>query len=91
MEYLIGKGVPMRTGHEVVGRLVRLCESRRCKLVDLPLAELQQACEKIEADVSGFLGVRNVVSRLSSFGSGGRAAVAERVAAWRERLTLATR
>jgi argininosuccinate lyase len=87
MEYLIGRGVPMRSGHEVVGRLVRLCESKRCKLVDLPLAELQQACDKIEADVSGFLGVRNVVSRLSSFGSGGRAAVAERVAAWRERLT----
>ena len=87
MEYLIGKGVPMRTGHEVVGRLVRLCETKRCKLVDLPLAELQQACDKIEAGVSGFLGVRNVVSRLSSFGGGGRAAVAERVAAWRERLT----
>ena len=91
MEYLIGKGVPMRTGHEVVGRLVRLCETRRCKLVDLPLTELQQACDKIEADVSGFLGVRNVVSRLNSFGSGGRAAVAERVAAWRDRLTLTPR
>jgi len=91
MEYLIGKGVPMRTGHEVVGKLVRLCETKRCKLVDLPLAELQQACDKIEADVSGFLGVRNVVSHLSSFGSGGRAAVAERVAVWRERLTQATR
>ena len=87
MEYLIGKGVPMRTGHEVVGRLVRMCESRPCKLVDLPLAELQHACDKIEADVSGFLGVRNVVARLSSFGSGGHAAVAEQVAAWRERLT----
>ncbi len=91
MEYLIGKGVPMRTGHEVVGKLVRLCETQRCKLADLSLAELQQACDKIEADVSGFLGVRNVVSRLSSFGSGGRDSVAERVAAWRERLTPATR
>lgn len=86
MEYLISKGVPMRTGHEVVGKLVRLCESRRVKLAELPLVELQQACGKIEADVSGWLGVKNVVSRLSSFGSGGRQAVAERVRAWRERL-----
>ena len=86
MEYLIGRGVPMRTGHEVVGKLVRTCESRRCKLADLTLPELQQACDKIEADVSNFIGVRNVVSRLSSFGSGGRSPVLQQVAAWRERL-----
>lgn len=83
MEYLISKGVPMRSGHEIVGKLVRMCESRSLKLAELSLAELQQACDRIEADVSNFLGVRNVVARLSSFGSGGREAVAERVAAWR--------
>jgi argininosuccinate lyase len=86
MEYLIKQGVPMRTGHEVVGKLVRLCESKKCKLADLPLAELQQACDKIQTDVTNYLGVNNVVSRLSSFGSGGRTAVAERVAVWQERL-----
>ena len=86
MEYLIGRGVPMRTGHEVVGKLVRTCESKRCKLADLTLLELQQACDKIEADVSNFIGVRNVVSRLSSFGSGGRSPVLHQVAVWRERL-----
>ncbi len=86
MEYLIGRGVPMRTGHEVVGKLVRMCESKPCKLADLTLAELQDACDKIEADVSNFIGVRNVVSRLSSFGSGGRSPVLQQVASWRERL-----
>ena len=86
MEYLIGRGVPMRTGHEVVGKLVRTCESKRCKLADLTLLELQQACDKIEADVSNCIGVRNVVSRLSSFGSGGRSPVLQQVAVWRERL-----
>jgi argininosuccinate lyase len=86
MEYLISKGVPMRTGHEVVGKLVRDCESRRIKLADLTLAELQQACDKIGADVNNSLGVKNVVERLSSFGSGGRKAVAEQVTAWRNRL-----
>ncbi|WP_373650600.1 argininosuccinate lyase [Schlesneria sp. DSM 10557] len=86
MEYLIGRGVPMRTGHEVVGKLVRLCESKKCKLADLTLAELQQACDKIEAGVSDYVGVQNVVARLSSHGSGGRVAVQTQVAAWRERL-----
>jgi argininosuccinate lyase len=87
MEYLISKGVPMRSGHEIVGKLVRQCESNGKKLAELPLVELQQVCDKIEADVSGWLGVRNAVSRLSSFGSGGRNPVAERVSAWRERLS----
>ena len=86
MEYLISRQLPMRTAHEVVGKLVRLCESRKCKLADLTLGELQQACDKIEADVAGYLGVQNVVARLSSFGSGGRAPVLEQVAAWQERL-----
>ena len=87
MEYLIGLGVPMRTGHEVVGKLVRLCESKRCKLADLPLDELKQACDKIEKDVSGYIGVKNVVTRLKSFGSGGTQAVLEQVAKWRARLS----
>ncbi|RLS77792.1 MAG: argininosuccinate lyase [Planctomycetota bacterium] len=87
MEYLIGRGVPMRTGHEVVGKLVRLCESRHCKLADLSLAELQTAHEKIEAGVSDFIGVKNVVARLASFGSGGRIPVLQQVAAWTQRLT----
>ena len=86
MEYLIGRGVPMRSGHEVVGKLVRMCESRKCKLVDLSLVELQRACDKIDADVSGYIGVKNVVARLSSFGSGGRSPVLKQVAAWRKRL-----
>ncbi|WP_010581807.1 argininosuccinate lyase [Schlesneria paludicola] len=86
MEYLISRGVPMRTGHEVVGKLVRLCESKGCKLAELSLPELQVACDKIEADVSNYVGVRNVVARLSSFGSGGRNPVLERVASWKSRL-----
>jgi argininosuccinate lyase len=86
MEYLIGKQLPMRTAHEVVGKLVRLCESKKCKLADLTLEQLQQCCDKIEANVTGFLGVKNVVSRLSSFGSGGKGPVSEQVAAWKERL-----
>lgn len=86
MEYLILKGLPMRTGHEVVGKLVRLCEARQCRLSDLPLTDLQQHCGQITEDVRHWLGVDNVVQRLCSFGSGGRDRVAEQVQHWRERL-----
>ena len=44
MEHLIAQGVPLRTGHETVGKLVGLCERRGCRrLADLPAAEFAKA------------------------------------------------
>ena len=86
MEYLILKGVPMRSAHETVGQLVSQCESKACRLADLPLAALQAACPNIMADVSQVLGVHNAVNALRSYGSGGPASVAQQLAIWKKRL-----
>jgi argininosuccinate lyase len=85
MEYLIKQGVPMRTGHETVGKLVTLCEQRGCRLAELPLAEFQQACAAVGEDVFSVLGTRNAVAALRSYGSGGRQCVEEQLERWRER------
>jgi argininosuccinate lyase len=85
MEYLILKGVPMRSAHETVGKLVALCEGKRCRLADLSLPELQAACPQIAADVSQVLGVANAVKALKSYGSGGRASVEQQLTQWKER------
>ena len=87
MEYLIGKGVPMRTAHETVGKLVALCDSRKCRLSDLPLTDLQSACARITADVSQVLGTANAVAALRSFGSGGHQPVLAQITFWKEKLT----
>ncbi|HUG91010.1 MAG TPA: argininosuccinate lyase, partial [Planctomycetaceae bacterium] len=86
MEYLIRQGVPMRTAHETVGRLVAECERRGCRLVELTLDEFRGHCAAIGEDVYGVLGTRNAVAALSSYGSGGRQQVEDQVARWRERL-----
>lgn len=86
MEYLIRRGVPMRTGHGTVGRLVAQCEENNCRLQDLPLAELQAACDKIDEDVYGVLGTANAMKALCSYGSGGERRVSEQVAEWKKRL-----
>ena len=86
MEYLIRQGVPMRSGHEIVGKLVGLCESRKCRLADLTLVELQAACPAIKADVEHSLGSRNVVKALQSYGSGGFGPVKEQLAQWKARV-----
>jgi argininosuccinate lyase len=86
MEYLIRKGVPMRSAHEAVGKLVAQCESKQCRLGDLPLTELQTAVPQITADVAQVLGAKNAVATLRSFGSGGRQSVVEQLECWKERL-----
>lgn len=87
MEYLIKKGVPMRTGHGTVGSLVAECDKRGCRLNDLSIDDLKNACELIEDDVYDVLGTRNAVAALQSFGSGGKAPVAEQITYWQQRLS----
>lgn len=88
MEYLIKKGVPMRTGHETVGKLVAICESKSCQLRELPLQDMQTICNHIGPDVTGVLGTANAVAALESYGSGGKTQVAEQLARWKEKLGI---
>ena len=86
MEYLIKKGVPMRSGHEVVGKLVRHCETKKCRLADLSVAELKKVCPQIEADVQSVLGATNAIAAFQSLGSTGRASVEQQLSEWQKRL-----
>jgi argininosuccinate lyase len=91
MEYLIKRGVPMRTGHEVVGKLVAECETRKCRLKDLSLAEIKSlvpatAAALIDDSVSKVLGSANAAAALISYGSGSCERVKEQLAEWKKRL-----
>lgn len=86
MEYLIKRGVPMRSGHGIVGQLVATAEQRGCQLAELPQKELQAASDAISDDVYSVLGTRNAVAALVSEGSGGKAAVAAQLQIWQDRL-----
>jgi argininosuccinate lyase len=78
-EYLVGRNVPFRTAHQIVGALVRLCDDRKKdSLSQLTLEEFQRAAaaagfEKgvVEGNVFEFLGAANVVKRYRSAGHGG--------------------
>ncbi|MCA8982895.1 MAG: argininosuccinate lyase [Planctomycetaceae bacterium] len=86
MEYLIRRGVPMRSGHETVGSLVALCEQQGCRLADLSLSQLQQACDCIEDDVYQILGSQNAVRAFVTEGSAGPAQVEQQLAFWTRKL-----
>lgn len=86
MEYLIKKGVPMRSGHETVGTLVAKCEKEKNRLGELTLAELRAASAVIDESVYNVLGTKNAVAALVSYGSGGAEPVAEQIGRWQTRL-----
>lgn len=73
-DYLVRKGVPFRTTHEVVGHLVRKAETTGVSLSELPIESLQAEHESFEADVSEvFDWVRSADSRDSDGGTSLRA------------------
>jgi argininosuccinate lyase len=86
MEALIAQGVPQRTGHEIVGRLVRLAMNRGVPLADLADEEFSAEYAGWNAGLRGALGASRAVERMASLGSTAPARVAEQIAEWRRRL-----
>jgi argininosuccinate lyase len=86
MEFLIAQGVPMRSAHEAVGRLVRLCLERGCRLVDLSPEVYESVRPNLTPGVYQVIGVANALAAFRSAGSTAPAEVARQLEAWRERL-----
>lgn len=79
MEALIARGVPMRTAHETVGKLVRECEQRKCRLADLP-------DDVLPPGTRGVLGVANSLAAFASYGSTAPAEVRKQLQDWKRLL-----
>ncbi|HTU93860.1 MAG TPA: argininosuccinate lyase [Gemmataceae bacterium] len=87
MEFCISQGVPMRAAHEAVGKLVRLCEERRCRLAELPPDVYESVRPGLSAGVYKVLGVANALTAFRSAGSTAPAEVNRQFALWRQRLS----
>jgi len=86
-EYLVRRTVPFRQAHQVVGRLVSRCEAEGISLAQMPLAELQGECKKIDADVYDSLGAAHVVAGYATYGAAGKQQLAEQLTFWHKTLT----
>eukprot|EP00899_Mesostigma_viride_P027452 jgi/Mesvir1/7892/Mv11824-RA.1 len=85
-DYLVRKGMPFRTSHDVVGRAVALAVKKGCELKELSMDEFKALDPIIEQDVYGSLGVDNCIAQFTSYGSTGIARVAEQMATWKKKL-----
>jgi len=88
MEYLIGRGLPQRTAHHLVGALVGKATERGVPLADLSLEDFQTAHPEIDASVYDVLGVANAVAAFASYGSTAPKEVAKQVARWKEKVKV---
>jgi len=85
-EYLVGKGVPFRTAHQIVGGLVARAEKAGRTLAEMPLETLRAACDAVDDDVADSLGAANVARRYATDGAGGPRQLKRQLAYWRKRL-----
>jgi len=86
MEYLIGRGVPQRTAHHLVGAVVQAAMQQRVPLAKLPLSKLQEIHAELDEAVYDVLGVENAVNAFQSYGSTAANEVQRQMKLWTERL-----
>lgn len=85
-DYLVGKGLPFRDAHRVVGGLVAACVGAGKTLQELTLAELREASPLFDADALEWVKIENVVARRTSSGGTAPSAVEAQIAQARRRL-----
>ncbi len=86
LEHLVKHGMPMRTAHESVGKLVRLCEENRCRLAELAPERFNEVVPDLAPGVYEVLGVENALAAFRTEGSTGPTMVKAALAAWQARL-----
>ena len=82
-DYLVGKGLPFRQAHAVVGRIVGDCVREGVTLQQLSTDELRSYSELFDDDAHEALDIDSIVRRRTTFGGTGHEAV-------RTQLKLAT-
>ena len=88
-EYLVGKKVPFREAHGIVGQLVAYCEKMgKGSLAEIGLEEFAKFSGAIGKDVYERLGAKNVVSGYVTEGAGGKSQAKRQIAFWRKRFKI---
>ena len=88
MEYLIRLGVPQRTAHGVVGRLVRKGIDSGRPLAEFSLEEFKAESPLVDENVYKFLGAVNAVNAMKSYGSTAPEQVRFQIDSWKKKLGL---
>ncbi|MCD8327299.1 MAG: argininosuccinate lyase [Lachnospiraceae bacterium] len=76
-DYLVGKGVPFRDAHGIIGRLVLYCIEKQASIDELSLEELKGFCDKFEEDIYDAISLKTCVEKRLTIGAPGHEAMRE--------------
>jgi argininosuccinate lyase len=82
-DYLVGKGVPFRDAHGIVGQLVLYCIDHSTALEELSLEEFQKFSPAFQADIYDAIRLTTCVNKRNTIGAPGLEAM-QKVIAWNE-------
>ena len=74
-DYLVGKGVPFRDAHGIIGRLVLYCVEKKTSIDRLSLEELQGISDKFEEDIYDAVSLETCVEKRLTIGGPGQEAM----------------
>ena len=74
-DYLVGKGVPFRDAHGIVGQLVLMCIERGIPLDDLPLEDYRKLSPAFDEDIYQAIKLDACVNKRLTVGAPGREAM----------------
>ncbi len=83
-DYLVGKGVPFRDAHSIIGRLVLYCIEKNTSIDALPLEELQAISPVFASDLYDAVSLKTCVEKRLTTGAPGQAAMRETIRINRE-------
>jgi argininosuccinate lyase len=86
MEFLISRGVPQRTAHGIVGKLVRLAMEESIPLDELSLQQFRIEYAGFDENVYDCLGAKSAVAAMKSYGSTAPDQVKAQIKIWQEKL-----
>lgn len=76
-DYLVGKGVPFRDAHGIIGRLVLYCIEKNTCIDRLSIQELQAISPVFEADIYDAVSLETCVEKRLTIGAPGQEAMKE--------------
>jgi argininosuccinate lyase len=85
-DYLVRKGVPFRTAHEIVGKILRDAEKRGEVWTKTPLARLREFAPEFSEDFHAALSIEASLAAHSVRGGTATEEVSATIGEWRERL-----
>ena len=83
-DYLVGKGVPFRDAHGIIGRVVLYCIDKGIAIDDMSLEELKGFSEVFEEDIYDAISMYTCVNKRLTIGAPGKEAMEKEIAACRE-------